>query len=136
MSSLDTILISAITALCGVIAFLYLDKSKEAKAAVKALLERDERGVKASAERDEKFLLAIKAADDGHQRQEDELHQRHEKAMQEMVSDHKREMSGMVDRAIEAFRNDKDHDRDERRRILELAESLERRAQWRGGRGT
>jgi gas vesicle protein len=124
MSQLDTLLISAIVALVAAVTFLYFDAKKDRKVHAKA-----------TAEKDKVFSDAIEAAVTAHQKQEDDAQQRHEKSTSELVNDHRKEMSGMVDRAIEAFKNDKDHDRSERARILDLAEALERRAQSsRGGR--
>lgn len=127
MDQLHALLIGALSALASTIVFLYFDKRGEAKAHALAMKEKDIANATAIKERDERFSTVIKEATRLHQEQEEDIHRRHEKALQEMVSDHKKEMSGMVDRAIEAFRNDKDHDREERGRILALAESLERR---------
>ena len=132
MTQLEALLLSAIGALVAAIVFLYFDKKSEAKSYAKSLKERDDAFIdrleKTTSERDGRFTTVIKESTKLHQEQEDELHKRHEKAISEMVADHKKEMSGMVDRAIEAFKNDKEHDRDERERILTLAESLTRRA--------
>jgi len=121
MTQLEALLLSAIGALVAAIVFLYFDKKSDAKAYAKSLKEMTDA-------RDERFSQVIKEAVKLHQEQEDDIHKRHEKALQEMVADHKKEMAGMVDRAIEAFKNDKEHDRDERERIMALAESLTRRA--------
>jgi Flp pilus assembly protein TadB len=157
MTSLDTMLISAIGALAAVIAFLYLDKRRDAKDSAKAISDQNAKLEKAMSERDEKFTKAMADATEkqtrvatdaaekfvglidritkSHQQQEDEIHDRHDRGMEELVRDHKRELSGMVDRVLEASKNDKDHDREERARILALAEALERRAHsGRGGR--
>ena len=128
MDQLHALLIGALGVLASVIVFLYFDKRGESKAHAAAMKAKDDATATATKERDERFTTVIKEATRLHQEQEDELHKRHEKALYEMVSDHKKEMSGMVDRAIEAFKNDKEHDREERERILTLAESLTRRA--------
>ena len=127
MDQLHALLIGALGVLSSVIVFLYFDKRGEAKAHAAAMKAKDESTAASTKDRDERFTTVIKEATKLHQEQEEEIHRRHEKALAEMVSDHKKEMSGMVDRAIEAFKNDKEHDREERGRILALAESLERR---------
>src|SRR5215472_15143447 len=100
MDQTTTLLLSAIGALAVTVAFLYFDNRSAARNAAKA-------HAKETADRDERFATVIKEATRLHQEQEDEIHKRHEKALAELVTDHKTEMSGMVDRAIEALRNDK-----------------------------
>lgn len=124
MTQLDTILIAAIVALSAVVPFLYFDGRKDRKAHTKSLAERDDR-----------FSSVIKEVVSLHQKQEDEMHLRHEKSTTELVDDHRKELAGMVDRVIEASKNDREHDREDRGRLLALAEALERRAQSGRGRG-
>lgn len=126
MSALETMLLSAIGALAAVIVFLYFDQAKDRKTHVKLLKDAADN-----------FASAIKELSSSHQKQEEQIYERHEKTVDDMVREHKREMAGMVERVLEASRNDKEHDRVERDRILALAESLGHRAQWsRGGRGS
>jgi hypothetical protein len=123
MTQLDGILISAIATLVAAITFLYFDAKKDRKSHTKSSIEKDKI-----------FSDAIEAVVTAHQKQEDDMQLRHDKATLEMVTEHRKEMGGMVDRAIGAFENDKEHDRTERGRILDLAESLERKSTRGGGR--
>ncbi len=145
MSLIDTMLLSTIGTLAGVIVFLYLDKSKEQKTAqvrddahAKLQADRDESHVKALREASANFANVINELSSAHQKQEEQIHERHDKAVDEMIREHRREMAGLVDRVLEASRNDKEHDRAVRDKLLALAESLGHRAQWsnRGGRGS
>lgn len=122
MTQLDTLLIAAIVSIAAALTFLYFDAKKDRKGHAKHLAERDDR-----------FSAVIKEVVSLHQKQEDDAQKRHEEAVTELVSDHRKEMAGMVDRVVEAQKNDKEHDREDRVRLLALAESLERRAQ--SGRG-
>ena len=124
MSQLDGLLLGAIAALVAAVTFLYFAGRKDTKSHGEAF----EKQKKANDDLIERISKA-------HQTQEEEMQARHEKQLFEMANDHKKEMAGMVDRVIEAAKNDKEHDRDERSRILALAESLERRAQSGRGRG-
>ena len=133
--SLEAALITAVSALAVAVVFLYFDGKKMAKAFAKATKDLADAFVVVTEKKETAHADVIKTLSSSHQKQEDEITARAEATIKEVNAEHRRELGALVDRILEGARNDKEHDREERRRIVDLAESLERRVPSRGGRG-